>query len=189
MPTASSKEVPNGAEKASDDSRLPFFSRVKARLNRMRTPGLLGRLDRIDREYVEAGARRITEADLDTVVERADAIENRFRGDGPLGRLVEDGRLLLSLLRDARRGRYREVPVWTLSAAAFALLYVLNPLDLIPDALPVLGLVDDAAVVSVCLALVEQDLYAYRTWRRATEAVGPAGEASGAGRSEKTTSG
>lgn len=35
-----------------------------------------------------------------------------------------------------------------------------------PDALPVLGLAEDAAVVSACLALVEQDLYAYRDWYR-----------------------
>jgi uncharacterized membrane protein YkvA (DUF1232 family) len=131
----------------------------------------------IDADYVEEGARSITEADLDTVVQRADAIEQRFRGDGPLGRLIEDGRLLLALVQGARQGRYRAVPVWTLSAATFALLYVLNPLDLVPDALPVLGLLDDAAVVSGCLALVEQDLYAYRRWRQTEAEVGPAPEA------------
>ena len=142
---------------------------------------LAGRLDQIDSDYVEDGAQRITDADLDTVVDRAEAIERRFRGDGPLGRLIEDGRLLLGLIRDARRGRYRKVPVWTLSAAGFALLYVLNPLDLIPDALPVVGLLDDAAVVSACLALVEQDLHAYRRWREREQRAldGPEAEASG----------
>ena len=52
-------------------------------------------------------------------------------------------------------------------------LKILNPLDLIPDALPVLGLLDDAAVVSACLALVEQDLYAYRQWRDGDEQRAP----------------
>ena len=43
---------------------------------------------------------------------------------------------------------------------------MLNPLDLIPDALPVLGVLDDAAVVSACLVLLEQDLHDYRRWLR-----------------------
>ncbi len=165
MASAHNNDSPDRAENDSRDDRPPFFSRVAAQLGRARETLLAGRLDRIDPDYVEEGARDVTEADLDTVVERAEAIERRFRGDGPLGRLMEDGRLLLHLVRDARRGSYREVPVWTLSAAGFALLYVLNPFDLIPDAVPVLGLLDDAAVVSACLALVEQDLYAYRQWR------------------------
>lgn len=121
----------------------------------------------LDEDYVREKAKDITEADLDTIVERADAIEKRFRSGGPLRRLFENGRLLLELVLDVRRGRYREAPVWTLSAVGVALLYVLNPLDLIPDTLPLLGLVDDAAVVSACLSLVEQDLRKYRRWRQA----------------------
>jgi uncharacterized membrane protein YkvA (DUF1232 family) len=57
------------------------------------------------------------------------------------------------------------LPYWTLSAVAFTLLYVANPFDLVPDALPGVGLVDDAAVLSVCLLMVEQDLYDYKAWR------------------------
>lgn len=158
--------------------RLPDFDRIRdrfrarARSLRRRLRGdedesLLERVSEIDEDYVERGAEDITEVDLDTVVDQAEAIEERFQGSGPLQRLLEDGRLLLGLVRDARHGRYRKVPVWTLSAVGFTLLYVLNPFDLVPDALPLLGLLDDAAVVSACLSLVEQDLRAYRKWKRA----------------------
>jgi uncharacterized membrane protein YkvA (DUF1232 family) len=123
-------------------------------------------LDALDEEFVEEGARTVTDTDVETVVTEADAIEERFRDNGPLQRLLDDGRLLLDLVRDVKRGNYRRVPLWTLSAAAFALLYVLNPFDVIPDALPVVGVLDDAAVVSACLVLLEQDLYDYRKWRR-----------------------
>lgn len=143
-----------------------MWARLRRRWDRLRDTAVGDRLSTIDPDYVEEGARSVTEADLDTVVQRAEAIEERFRGNGPLGRLVEDGRLLLSLVRDARHGRYRAVPVWTLSAAGFALLYVLNPFDLVPDALPLVGLLDDAAVISACLSLVEQDLRDYRAWRQ-----------------------
>lgn len=146
--------------------------KVRARALRRRFRGaedesLVDRVTSIDEDYVERGAEDVSEVDLDTVVERAEAIEDRFRGSGPLQRLLEDGRLLLGLVRDARGGRYRAVPVWTLSAAGFTLLYVLNPFDLVPDALPLVGLLDDAAVVSACLSLVEQDLRDYRAWKRA----------------------
>jgi len=135
-------------------------------------------LDALDTEFVEDGARTVTDTDVETVVEEADAIEERFRNNGPLRRLLDDGQLLLDLVRDVRRGAYQRVPLWTLSAAVFALLYVLNPLDLIPDTLPIVGVLDDAAVVSACLALLEQDLYDYRAWRQeaasaSTEAKAP----------------
>ena len=157
--------------------RLPDFERVRDRI-RTRARALRRRfrggddesladwMAEIDEDYVKQGAKDISEVDLDTVVERAEAIEERFQGSGPLQRLLEDGRLLLELVRDAQEGRYRAVPVWTLSAVGFALLYVLNPLDLVPDALPLLGLIDDAAVVSACLSLVEQDLRDYQAWKQ-----------------------
>jgi uncharacterized membrane protein YkvA (DUF1232 family) len=148
--------------------------KARARLLRrqLRASNLPATLEALNESYVEEGARAVTDTDLDTVVEEADAIEERFRNHGPLRRVMEDGQLLLDLIRDVRRGRYRNVPVWTLSAAAFALLYVLNPFDVVPDAIPVLGVLDDAAVVSACLALLEQDLYDYRAWRRRRDAAG-----------------
>lgn len=133
-------------------------------------------LRRIDTDFVEEGARDVGEEDVEEIVERADAIKQRFTKEGPLGRFIEDGELMLSLVRDYWRRRYRRVPVWTIGAVAFTLLYILNPMDLVPDALPGVGLIDDAALLSVALLLVEQDLYEYRAWRRAlddSEDAGP----------------
>lgn len=150
--------------------RLNAHARLARRRLRPSGDGSLGdRLDAIDPSFVKKGARTVTDADVETVLEKADAIEDRFRGDGPLRRLWDDGRVLLELVRDAWDGRYRQVPWWALSGAAFALLYVLNPLDLVPDALPAIGLIDDATVVSACLALLEQDLVDYREWRAQSE--------------------
>lgn len=147
--------------------------RLKARARLMRRhmrpspdTSLTERLEAIDSDFVKEGARDVTEADVETVVEEADAIEDRFRDNGPLRRLLDDGRLLLALMRDTWQGRYQQVPWWTVSGAAFTLLYVLNPMDLVPDALPIVGVLDDAAVVSACLVLLEQDLYDYRQWLR-----------------------
>mgnify|MGYP006281164185 CR=1 FL=1 len=144
--------------------------RARARLlrRRMRSSpdaSLAERLEAIDPTFVEEGAHDVTETDVETVVEEADAIEERFRDNGPLRRLLDDGRLLLALVQDTWEGRYPKVPWWTVSGAAFTLLYVLNPMDLIPDALPLIGVLDDAAMVSACLVLLEQDLADYRAWQ------------------------
>lgn len=153
-------------------------TRVRYLRRRMRLKSdasLAERLEAISPSYVEAGAQNVTEADVKTVVKKADAIEERFRDHGPLRRLLDDGQLLLGLVRDTWHGRYRSVPWWTLSGAAFVLLYVLNPLDLIPDALPVIGVLDDAAVISAGLVLLEQDLADYRRWLQATADEAPSG--------------
>jgi len=191
MPNAPSSE--NGADRSGGSGPLrrrlkALTPRLSARARLLRRTlhssgaSLRERLEPLDEEYVEDGARTIDDTDLETVVEEADAIEERFRSHGPLRRLLEDGRLLLGLIRDVRTGRYKNVPVWTLSAAAFALLYVLNPFDVIPDAIPLLGVLDDAAVVSACLKLLEQDLHDYRLWRRAQGPASP--PANGEGQDE-----
>lgn len=58
-----------------------------------------------------------------------------------------------ALLRgDARRMwlalRHPDAPVWLKLAAALIVFYLLWPIDLIPDTLPLLGAVDDIALVS-----------------------------------------
>lgn len=120
-------------------------------------------------KYVEKGARGIKPADIQKVVERSREIRGRFTGRGPLGRFVEDGRLLVSLVRDYWKRNYRQVPYGMIAAAAFALLYVFNPFDIVPDFLPLLGEVDDAAVITACLLAIEGDLHKYREWRQARQ--------------------
>ena len=80
-------------------------------------------------------------------------------------RIIRDAVLAVSLVRDYWRGSYRALPGFSLAAIVLALLYVLSPLDLLPDVIPLVGIVDDALVVFVCLTLVEKDLRAYEEWR------------------------
>jgi uncharacterized membrane protein YkvA (DUF1232 family) len=55
--------------------------------------------------------------------------------------------------------------VGTIAAAAFALIYVFNPFDLVPDVLPFIGAVDDASIIAACLMMIERDLIKYRDWK------------------------
>lgn len=122
------------------------------------------KLDSAGADFVRAGAKKITNEDVEKVVDKAEDIKKKFSRKGPLGRFIEDGQLLISLVKDYWAGKYRRIPVMAIAAIVFTLLYVLNPFDLVPDFLPVIGQLDDAAVITICLLLVEQELHNYRTW-------------------------
>jgi uncharacterized membrane protein YkvA (DUF1232 family) len=59
--------------------------------------------------------------------------------------------------------RHPQTPGKVKIAAVAALLYLVSPIDLIPDFIPVLGLLDDAAVVTLLLSItfkmLPKDLY------------------------------
>ena len=121
--------------------------------------------ERISRRFVSNRAAGITPGDLHTVTDEADRIRKKFEKNGPLGCFIGHAQLLISAVRDYSRGAYRKVPYRTVAVVAAALLYVLNPFDLIPDAIPGVGLLDDATVVGFVLAMVEQDLEDYKAWK------------------------
>ena len=116
-------------------------------------------------DYVKAGAEKVTPKEIEKVVEHADEIRQQFQTRGPLRRVVEDCKTLMALLKDYRKGNYRTALYGTIAAAAFALIYVFNPFDIIPDVLPFVGAIDDASVIAACLMLIERDLVKYRSWK------------------------
>ena len=46
-------------------------------------------------------------------------------------------------------------------------LPIFSPIDIIPDCIPGVGLVDDAAMVGFCLAAARSDIEDFRVWARA----------------------
>lgn len=121
---------------------------------------------KIDGRFIENGAQKVTDRDLEKVVTKSDEIKKKFAVGGPLQRFIDDGQLLISIVKDYRAGIFRQVPYGTVAAIVFTLIYVFNPLDLVPDVLPIIGQIDDAAVVAACMILIEHDLYTYKLWKQ-----------------------
>ena len=74
---------------------------------------------------------------------------------------------MIALLKDYIQKDYTEVPKKSLIFIVAALLYLVNPKDIIPDKFIGVGLLDDAAVVAACIALTKTDLDAYDAWKDA----------------------
>lgn len=88
-----------------------------------------------------------------------------------IGRLWTDLPLLFRLLKAWKDGSYRGLSVRTLAVLVAALIYVLSPVDLMPDFIPGIGLIDDAAVLAFLLHGMAQDLAAFRAWEQSRRSV------------------
>lgn len=86
------------------------------------------------------------------------------------GGMLAEIPVLISLVKAYIEKRYANVPVGTVIAIVGALLYFLSPIDLVPDLLPAIGLVDDAAVIALALKLVHDDVKEYKSWREENQA-------------------
>ena len=71
---------------------------------------------------------------------------------------------MLRLARAYYRAEYRQVPMAALISIIAALAYVTNPFDLIPDVVPFLGFVDDAAVIAFALHKTRRVLDDFMVW-------------------------
>jgi len=126
-------------------------------------------LSGINEGFIKKGAVDVEDDDVQKVMDRASAIKHKVIDSNLLKRFAKDVKLLIAMIKDYWNGIYREIPWWVIAAVVFALLYVLNPIDLIPDIIPVLGLTDDAAVLALCLAMTEKDIHKYQDWKNSNK--------------------
>ena len=73
--------------------------------------------------------------------------------------------LFVALLQAYASGSYRQVSNATLVSVAAAVLYFVVPLDLVPDFIFGLGLLDDIAVIGFVLERVRGELAAFERWQ------------------------
>ena len=80
--------------------------------------------------------------------------------------LRNDSRSTLQLIRAYVTGDYRNVPWQTMLSLTGALIYFFNPLDIIPDFIPLKGFLDDAAVLAFVFSSFRSDLEQFASWRK-----------------------
>ena len=114
-----------------------------------------------DAKKIFDGFDSYTQDDADKVMNNADRIE-KIMSNGTLSKFLKDVKVYFRMLSDVFSRRYTRVPRGTVAAIIGSLLYVLSPVDLIPDVIPVIGYLDDAAVLALCLKFVKHDVDEYK---------------------------
>jgi uncharacterized membrane protein YkvA (DUF1232 family) len=94
-----------------------------------------------------------------------ESTESGAARSGPFANVMGDFLALGRLVVAYSRGHYRDVQLDALILAVAALLYVLSPLDLIPDFVPA-GYADDAVVVAWVIRRIRGELDAFRKWEQ-----------------------
>lgn len=92
-------------------------------------------------------------------------IETALKRIPAVGNLLSDIPLLISLVKSYVNGEYKEIPYNSIIAVIATLLYVISPIDIIPDVIPGVGFMDDAAAVAFCIKMIHEDLEKYKAWR------------------------
>jgi uncharacterized membrane protein YkvA (DUF1232 family) len=72
---------------------------------------------------------------------------------------------LLALLKAYVSGEYRNVSTRSLVTIVAAVLYFVIPMDVVPDFLLALGLLDDAAVIGYVFSVVRAEVRDFEEWR------------------------
>ena len=83
---------------------------------------------------------------------------------GRFDEVKEDFRTLVRLVVAYGRGNYRDITADSLVIVVGGLIYVVSPVDLIPDTIPVAGYIDDVVVVRWVIKAVNDELQAFRAW-------------------------
>ena len=86
-----------------------------------------------------------------------------------IGGTIADVQDIISMLDDYYHGRYKKIPTAALLGSLGILAYLVSPVDLIPDNVPILGFIDDAFIINTVVTLcVDKELERYRQWRNDT---------------------
>jgi curved DNA-binding protein CbpA len=94
-----------------------------------------------------------------------ETIRNKINKAYPaLKKVLENVRELYALFKDSVKGNYKLHPA-SVAMIGGGLLYFILPADLIPDFIPVVGYLDDLAVLTTIMNSLKGEINAYRIWK------------------------
>ena len=97
-----------------------------------------------------------------------------LKSKGKLAEVRREGLLLWKLAKDTVTGRYRGLKKRNLFLIVAGLMYLVNPMDIVPDFLLAIGFADDVAVLMYVFKKLDKEIKAYEAWRDEEEAQIPA---------------
>ena len=99
-------------------------------------------------------SHKLTADDLNTAEIKASQLDEKS----------SDFKLLIDMARDTFAGRYK-MNAWNLSVIIGTIVYVISPIDAIPDLIPVLGWLDDVTIVGYAIRKLSEEMKNYKAQR------------------------
>ncbi|PLR76089.1 methyltransferase type 11 [Bacillus sp. V3-13] len=95
-----------------------------------------------------------------------EAMNKANRSKGALAETWDKLQLFFDMIRMWIKGEYR-LPTRSLITILAVIIYFVSPIDIIPDFIIGLGLVDDAAVIAYAFKQISADLEKFKAWKAA----------------------
>ncbi|MBE6109972.1 MAG: DUF1232 domain-containing protein [Erysipelotrichaceae bacterium] len=123
------------------------------------------------KEVLDAGMNQAQELiqDPSKINDVLDQVQEKIKDIPVVGTDLANIPTMISMVKSYVTKEYTEVSPKVVAALVSALLYVLKGRDLIPDAIPILGQVDDVAVIAVAMKLIAPEIEAFKQWQAAKE--------------------
>ncbi len=114
-----------------------------------------------------SAVNKIDDKKVDEVLSKEEIIEQKRKKLNPAKffMLFKQVKLAFEMLKDYKKKNYKNVPWKTIAIITAAILYFLNPIDLIPDFMGLLGFTDDAIVLGFVFNSIREELIKYCNWR------------------------
>ena len=94
-------------------------------------------------------------------------LEEKLKTVPAIGNTLSELPLMIAMVKAWIKKDYTEVSPKVIACLVGAGIYLIKKKDLIPDRIPVVGIVDDLAVMGLALKLSEKELKAFSEWRAA----------------------
>ncbi len=117
------------------------------------------------KKIIKKGTKKISDLDLQKIIDNQGFFEKIINDNKILQDTLSFVKLFIALVKDYFTGNYKEIPYWSIAAITFSLLYLFNPVDFVPDFIPVVGFVDDALILATCYKMIKKDLDKYEEWK------------------------
>lgn len=125
--------------------------------------------EEISQELKRLENTRVDEKKISDTLNKQEYV-NKVSRKGPLKEKINDIKLLFEMLKNNneknKKGEIFAISVTSIAVIVGALLYIVSPLDLIPDAVPVIGFIDDAAIITATILKLNKEIQDYKKWKK-----------------------
>ncbi len=94
-----------------------------------------------------------------------EAMDKASKHKNQLEKVWDYLQLFFSIVKDYINGTYKEIPLKTIVSIVASLLYLISPIDFIPDFIPGIGFIDDVFVIGLVISSATSDLDKYKEWK------------------------